>query len=423
MEKEKYAYLAEVTEQIRSKEAKEFVSAELEHHLQNAKKAWLEKGVGEEEAEAKAVEQMGNPRMLGQQLNQLHRPKIDWWMMVLFISILGISILPMMISGGVMESGSYTKRKIFYNIIGFLTIISLMYMDYRKLRKYGRYFGGIGVVILLAISFFPTTLINGSPFLVIGSLTVSSYYALPFLFLFWSAYLNDKNVKIWKCLMIFISTLLLFFLQASEVGAFLYAVMVFGMVWFSDLNKRKLIGVTIAFFVTTTSCFFLFWFYSAGYHQRLQAFLNPERYQENEGYMYILVQGMMKNAGWFGSNATNVPQRSSHTDLVFVNFTYYYGWLFAAVLAAMLLLLFGRMLLIFNKIHDPFGRMLIVGGAVLFSEQVLYNFSMTIGVLPIISIWLPFISYGFIPTLLNSFIVGIILSIYRRKDIMAVSQS
>ena len=42
---------------------------------------------------------------------------------------------------------------------------------------------------------------------------------------------------------------------------------------------------------------------------------------------------------------------------------------------------------------------------------------MTLGILPRVSISLPFISYGLIPTLFHAFIMGIVLSVYRRKDI------
>ena len=71
-------FLDAVTSQIRSKEAKSYVNAEISQHVANAKKAWMKKGFNESEAEAKAVQEMGSPVILGQSLNQLHKPKIDW---------------------------------------------------------------------------------------------------------------------------------------------------------------------------------------------------------------------------------------------------------------------------------------------------------------------------------------------------------
>ena len=55
------------------------MATELDFHLKQAKNMWIEKGLSEEVAEDKAVEQMGSPIKLGQELNKLHKPKVDWF--------------------------------------------------------------------------------------------------------------------------------------------------------------------------------------------------------------------------------------------------------------------------------------------------------------------------------------------------------
>lgn len=77
MKNSSQSYLKEVQNQIRSKEAKEFVSAELNYHITAMKSEWINKGLNEVDAEEKAVKQMGSPITLGQRLNKLHRPKVD----------------------------------------------------------------------------------------------------------------------------------------------------------------------------------------------------------------------------------------------------------------------------------------------------------------------------------------------------------
>ena len=72
-------FLTEVTNHIKSKEAKDLVATELNFHLKQAKNMWMDKGLSEEVAEDKAVEQMGSPIKLGQELNKLHKPKVDWF--------------------------------------------------------------------------------------------------------------------------------------------------------------------------------------------------------------------------------------------------------------------------------------------------------------------------------------------------------
>ena len=68
------------------------------------------------------------------------------------------------------------------------------------------------------------------------------------------------------------------------------------------------------------------------------------------------------------------------------------------------------------KINDRYGKLLLVGGVTLFVFHFIYNVGMILGLLPRVSISLPFISYGLVPTLFHAFIIGIVLSVYRRKD-------
>lgn len=51
---------------------------------------WVEKGLSEEVAEDKAVEQMGSPIKLGQELNKLHKPKVDWFLIGLLVAAMGL---------------------------------------------------------------------------------------------------------------------------------------------------------------------------------------------------------------------------------------------------------------------------------------------------------------------------------------------
>ena len=51
---------------------------------------WVEKGLSEEVAEGKAVEQMGSPIKLGRELNKLHKPKVDWFLLILLVVAMGL---------------------------------------------------------------------------------------------------------------------------------------------------------------------------------------------------------------------------------------------------------------------------------------------------------------------------------------------
>ena len=156
----KQIFLNEVTDQIRSKEAKNYVANELNYHLKEAKRIWVEKGLPEGEAEEKAVEQMGSPTKLGIQMNKLHRPKVDWWLVILVAAAIGLSFFPMF-SLGYMDDSYFILFKILIAIIGFAAVGTLMLIDYRKWQKFGWLFYVMGVSLLLIIRLFSNTMING----------------------------------------------------------------------------------------------------------------------------------------------------------------------------------------------------------------------------------------------------------------------
>ena len=91
--------MEQVTNHIQSKEAKRYVATELQFHLQKSKSAWLNQGINEEEAELKAIQQMGSPIQLGLELNQLHKPKVDWLLISLLVIMMGLGFLPIVTLG------------------------------------------------------------------------------------------------------------------------------------------------------------------------------------------------------------------------------------------------------------------------------------------------------------------------------------
>jgi cell division protein FtsW (lipid II flippase) len=151
---------------------------------------------------------------------------------------------------------------------------------------------------------------------------------------------------------------------------------------------------------------------------RLLAFFNPEKYADTEGFIILRIQELMSKAGWFGLTGAKEFIPEAHTNFVFVSITYHYGWLLGVLLVIILLLFAGRMIAIQAKIKDSYGQLLLIGGVALYSVQLVSNIGMALGLFPMTSMSLPFISYGLMPTLLNAILIGAVLSVYRRKDLV-----
>ncbi|MGG0206543.1 FtsW/RodA/SpoVE family cell cycle protein [Bacillus mycoides] len=412
MNKKGERFLSEVTNHIKSKEAKSFVATELEFHLKQAKNTWIEKGLGEEIAENKAVEQMGSPIKLGRELNKLHKPKIDWFIISLLVIAMGLGFLPLVALG---HTNDLLMDKVIFVILGVVAALGMMLIDYRKLERLGWLFYTIGVLILLMLYCFPNASLTGEPLMKIGPIAIDCLMAVPFFFLAWASFFNNSRLKVMHLVVLYLFSLYLFLIVSTLSSIFIYITMVFIMLWWSKLGKKKALIITIV-----PICLFIIrvsvsW--SSGYHlDRFLGYLNPEQDAGGSGFMYIRLKEVMSSAGWFGASENIKPIPAPDTDFVFASLTYYYGYVLALILVLILSLFVARIMIISYKINDRYGKLLLVGGMTLFVVQFIYNVGMIIGLLPIASISLPFISYGLTPTLFHALLMGIVLSVYRRKD-------
>jgi rod shape determining protein RodA len=411
-------FLSEVTNHIRSKEAKRFVASELEYHLEQVKKEWMGKGLSEAEAEEKAVNQMGSPSKLGHEMNKLHKPKIDWWLIGLLAITMGLSFLPLVTLGDELSDG-YLVMKAIHVLLGVMIAAAMMFIDYRKYENKGWVFYSIGVVFLFLLITIPNTIINGVPYFMIGPFQIESYYALPFLFLGWASFFNNPKIKLWQHFILFALPLLLLMAVPNLVVSFIYVVMVFVMMWWSRISRKAAAMITVIS-VLGAALFGIFAWSTVQVYQfaRILGFLHPEKYPSTWGYTYLKLKERLASAGWFGSAAKSAALPFEHTDYAFVNLTYHYGYLFAIGLFVILSLFAARIVMISLQINSRFGHLLLVGGVTLFLVQFIYNVGMMVGLLPLTSMSLPFISYGFIPMIFNAFIMGVVLSVYRRKDLI-----
>ncbi|MGR3777158.1 FtsW/RodA/SpoVE family cell cycle protein [Bacillus paramycoides] len=414
MNKKGERFLKEVTNHIKSKEAKSFVATELDFHLKQAKNTWIERGLSEEVAENKAVEQMGSPIKLGQELNKLHKPKVDWFLIILLVTAMGLGFLPVLAFG---YTNDVIMNKVIFAILGVATALGMMLLDYRKLERLGWLFYTIGVLILLMLYCFPNASMNGEPLIHIGPIAIDCLMAVPFFFLAWASFFNNSRLKVMHLVFLYLFSLCLFLTVATLSTVAIYITMIFVMLWWSKLGKKKALIITIVPICLLVIRVSFSWSSVKGYHlDRFLGYLNPERDAGGEGFMYIRLKEVMSSAGWFGTSGDTKFIPAPDTDFVFASLTYYYGYFLALILVFILSLFVARLVAISYKINDRYGKLLLVGGMTLFVVQFVYNVGMILGLLPITAISLPFISYGLTPTVFHALLMGIVLSVYRRKD-------
>ena len=420
MDEQRNSFLKQVRSQIKSKEAKALVSAELHHHLNEVKHYWLQKGISEDQAEEKAVNHMGNPISIGQKLNQIHRPKVDWVTLILFVSALLLGFLPLL-SQGYMHSNHFSTYKVACIIVGGMVALGMMFIDYRKLANKGWLFYLLGLLFLIFLTRNFNTVIEGQSILKIGPLNIESLIAIPFFLLAWAGFFQSNRFKMSKFLLLFVLSLY-FFLECSLTTLFIYVTMTFTMIWWSKLKKKTIWIMLGSIFALVGTWGVIGWMTVAYYQKyRILSFINPYKSEYLTSKFGILkIHHLFMEAGWFGKHSfvdQFIPQ--AHTNFVFLSFTYYYGWLFAAILFLVLSLVAVRIIFIARNLNDTYSKLLLVGVMMIYMVQLVGNVGMIVGFFPMTNISLPFISYGVMPILLNAFLIGIVLSVYRRKNLLS----
>jgi rod shape determining protein RodA len=190
-----------------------------------------------------------------------------------------------------------------------------------------------------------------------------------------------------------------------------------------------LAGLRVRVMVTLLALFALCaWFGWSFMHdyqrKRVLTFLNPQTDPLGAGYHIIQSQIAIGSGGVFGKGWMNgsqaqlefLPERS--TDFIFAVIGEEFGLLGLLLLLLLYLFVVGRSIYLATQTQDTFARLLAGSIALTFFVYVLINAGMVTGLLPVVGVPLPLVSYGgsSVVTLLAGF--GILMALYSRRKLV-----
>lgn len=197
-------------------------------------------------------------------------------------------------------------------------------------------------------------------------------------------------------------------------------------------NRRR---VLISFYGSVTSGILFLFLYilgQGGYKaNRLLVFLNPSLDPYGYGYINFLVNEMLSSAKFLGKSDSlyftmegvdRIALPEANTDFIFAYIVAAFGWIIGMVAIVVITLAVVRMFLATRKIKHLYGKYLACSIVSVFTLQALDNILMNIGMAPILGFSLPFISYGGTNFVVNMALMGLLLGVYRRKDLVMVKQ-
>lgn len=321
---------------------------------------------------------------------------------------------------------SYALKQLKWFGVGIIFLLVAIKVSYHRFLDIAYIVYAINVLLLVLVLIIGHTRLGAQRwFSIAGFAFQPSEFMKLSLVLALSAYVGQKKGAmeaieslIAPCLLLAVPFVLV--LLQPDLGTALLLVPVFFAILLAGGAKPKhlawMMGVGIAAMP-------FFWHALRGYQkQRLLVFINPNIDPLGAGYTIIqskiaVGSGGLLGKGWLNGtqNQLNfIPER--HTDFIFSVIGEEWGFFGAVALILLYLLIVHRSFNIGNLTSDRCGKCIATGIAVLLSLQVIINIGMTIGLMPVVGIPLPLVSYGGSSLLATLVAIGLLLNVGMRRS-------
>ncbi|OXS30106.1 MAG: rod shape-determining protein RodA [Desulfovibrio sp. MES5] len=355
---------------------------------------------------------------------------INWGLLacMLLLYLVGVGNL-YSASGTRVESGlafnSFYQRQVIWGLCGLACMLMAMMFDYRQLRNLAWPFFLLTIFLLLLVPIAGKTVYGAKRWISLGfmSLQPSELAKLSVLVLAARLLARDSRPLGWKD---FFSVLLVCLLPCAliitqpDLGTTMLLLLILaGMILFHGLKGYVLKTCLLA----VPGVGALMWF--VGMHdyqrQRILTFLDPTTDPRGTGYHIIQSRIAIGSGELWGkgfkegtqSQLRFLPER--HSDFAVAVFGEEWGFVGCVALVTLFCLFLLSIFSTAVQAKDRFGSMLVVGVFFYFFWQILINMGMVIGIMPVVGIPLPFISYGGSATLVNFTLLGIVLNVSMRR--------
>lgn len=385
-------------------------------------------------------------------LNKSFIQRIDW--RLIFIVLL-LFVTSCLIINSAMSSGQYGTnfllKQVLYYAMGFILAIILIFISPKTIRKYVWIVYILGNLSLVGLIVSPessfTPIINGAKsWYRLGPISVqpSEFMKIILILVLANVVYQHNRFTYNKSITRDFNLLFKIFLTSlvpmglilfqNDLGTTLVLIaIILGVIIVSGVTWRILAPVFIALFTFGSSVILLMIYkpsiiekvsgiqtYQFG---RINSWLDPYTYSSGDGYHLTESLKAIGSGQIFGKGLNNgevyIPE--NHTDFIFSIIGEEFGFIGTIAVLIIFLMLFFHLIKLATTTSHPFNAIFIIGYLTFVLFHVVQNIGMTIQLLPITGIPLPFISYGGSSLWSLMAGIGIILSIYyHEKDKFAV---
>ncbi|KKO48947.1 rod shape-determining protein RodA [Arsukibacterium sp. MJ3] len=367
---------------------------------------------------------MANPAQRSGKLAAFH---IDLPLLLGLLTLLSFGLVILYSATG--QSETMMKAQIFRLGLALAVMVGIAQLNPQTIRRWALALFSLGLLMLVAVLLFGYVGKGAQRWLDLGFMKFQPSeimkLAVP-LAVAWFIAADNLPPKIWRLIIGFLMcaapTLLI--AKQPDLGTALLIAMSGVFVLFMAGMSWRLISV-IALLVSAFAPVMWFFLMRDYQQQRVLTFLNPETDPLGSGYHIIqskiaIGSGGIDGKGWLQGTQSQLeflPER--HTDFIFSVLSEEFGLIGVMLLLAIYLFIIGRGLLIASRAQDNFSRLVAASFTLTFFVYVFVNIGMVSGLLPVVGVPLPLVSYGgtSMVTLMAAF--GVLMSVSTHKRMLA----
>jgi len=356
----------------------------------------------------------------------------DWvsFCTIVVISLIGImTIFSATRPPGDAPQATFYIKQVVWLLISICALVAVVSFDYIWLGRIALPIYIAGVLLLIVVLISGRVGMGAQRWISIGPLSFqpSEFFKLIFIIMLTSYYsLQRESMNTFALLRVFFMIVFLPFVllfKQPDLGTAVVVLLIFTSLSLArGLQKKLLVTLVIIGLVSLPFVGNILWTGLKDYQKnRLIAFIDPQADPTGIGY-HINQSKIAIGSGEFSGKGfmkgTQGPFRflpEKHTDFIFAVYAEEWGFMGSLFLLSLYFVLIMRGLDTARKAKDEFGRLLALGITFMFSIYFFVNVGMTLGIMPVVGIPLPFMSYGGTALLSNFISAGVLISIRTRR--------
>ncbi len=412
-------FLDRVCACIRAKSVHADIRAELSSHITEITENGIESGLSPEEAERQALIRMGDPEDIGLKLDKKHRPRTEWPLLAAAAAVAIIGI-----AAGIAASEGIYLAKSGFILIGFGLMVGLMFLNPMRLRRFALpvylIFSAAALIFdyhwwawsaraMFGVAFMPG-FIQLAPALFMGLMFRRERFNAP------------QTAGLCVLMALPMVNACLGGTMSSTVLIGLSYILIFAVLSVKgNKTARVLLPAAVCLLALQLLCAYMV---SPYIQDKVSVFLTGGQSDpRGAGWLTGQIAALIKSARLIGPVPGDIPEMFSNlmSEYVLVGILGRYGWLPTIGLLLAAAALIWRMFAAAAKVREPWGFALALSASAVLAMKFVINILMNFNLFPIVGIGLPIVGGGGSDCIVTFILIGTVLSVCRRRDIMPKS--